>query len=146
MTVNIENEIYGIFLETQVKSKRPVATFWDKIEARMNERGLIAESLADVSGVDKQKISRWKKGQPPKLGDALRAAIALDVSLDYLADDEVPIKNPPASRERIQRIIGLARRLDDKLDNSAVDVLEDALSRDPKSLADYLGGSNRHGS
>ncbi|WP_158633709.1 helix-turn-helix domain-containing protein [Tautonia sociabilis] len=63
----------------------------EKIYRRMVQLGLSQQALSQKSGVSDSEISRLLNGQSkrPGLHNILRLARALEVSLDYLADDEL---------------------------------------------------------
>jgi transcriptional regulator with XRE-family HTH domain len=125
--------------EAEPEGEPTTSTFWAKVESRMGEKGLIAETLAKVSGLDTSKISRLGGGQMPKLADAMKIAIALDVTLDYLAGDG-EIENPPASRERVVDILMVAQKLTWEL---TMRVLVDALARKRESVVAFLDRADR---
>ncbi len=61
-----------------------------KLKNLMNARGLNGQRLARLSRVSDSEISRILQGKSrPGLDNALRLARALEVSLDYLADDTI---------------------------------------------------------
>ncbi|WP_165223940.1 helix-turn-helix domain-containing protein [Aquisphaera insulae] len=66
-----------------------------KLKNLMNTRGLNGQKLARLSQVSDSEISRILQGKSrPGLDNALRLAQALEVSLDYLADDTVDAEPP----------------------------------------------------
>jgi transcriptional regulator with XRE-family HTH domain len=78
-------------------------------------QGLDQSALAEQVGLSRSSISRILSGaQEPKLGLAFLLARALGVSLDYLADDDVPIDAPaqavPLTVDELT-ILKLVRRL-----------------------------------
>lgn len=81
-----------------------------KIAGIIESLGWSDSEAARRVGVSQQTISRWKGGASIKLGDALRLARALGVSLDYLADDamDAPPEPPPAD---LAVILDLVRTL-----------------------------------
>ncbi len=76
----------------------------DKLQHNMRRRGWNQQRLARLSGVSDSEISRiLKQGSVPRLTNALRLARALDVSLDYLADDRQDVdasQETPNPRDR----------------------------------------------
>src|SRR6516164_7120812 len=61
-----------------------------KLKNLMNSKGLNGQRLARISQVSDSEISRILQGKSrPGLDNALRLALALNVSLDYLANDEL---------------------------------------------------------
>ncbi|HKM55185.1 MAG TPA: helix-turn-helix transcriptional regulator [Isosphaeraceae bacterium] len=63
-----------------------------KLKNLMNDRGLNGQKLARLSQVSDSEISRILQGKSrPGLDNALRLALALNVSLDYLANDELDV-------------------------------------------------------
>jgi transcriptional regulator with XRE-family HTH domain len=84
----------------------------EKIYRRMLQLGMSQQALAQKSGVSDSEISRLLNGQSkrPGLHNILRLARALDVSLDFLADDELGADPrsaadslPAAERELLDR-------------------------------------------
>ena len=66
-----------------------------KLKNLMNERGLNGQKLARLSRVSDSEISRILQGKSrPGLDNAVRLALALNVSLDYLANDELDVTPP----------------------------------------------------
>ena len=66
-----------------------------KLKNLMNDRGLNGQKLARLSQVSDSEISRILHGQSrPGLDNALRLALALNVSLDYLANDDLDVAHP----------------------------------------------------
>ncbi|QDV32911.1 helix-turn-helix domain-containing protein [Tautonia plasticadhaerens] len=63
----------------------------EKIYRRMLQLGMSQQALAQKSGVSDSEISRLLNGQSkrPGLHNILRLARALEVSLDFLADDQL---------------------------------------------------------
>ena len=66
----------------------------------MRQLGLSQQALAQKSGVSDSEISRLLKGQSkrPGLQNIFRLARALEVSVDYLADDRL-VADPHSPRE-----------------------------------------------
>jgi transcriptional regulator with XRE-family HTH domain len=66
-----------------------------KLKNLMNDRGLNGQKLARLSQVSDSEISRILQGKSrPGLDNALRLALALNVSLDYLANDKLEVEPP----------------------------------------------------
>jgi transcriptional regulator with XRE-family HTH domain len=66
-----------------------------KLKNLMNDRGLNGQKLARLSQVSDSEISRILQGKSrPGLDNALRLAVALNVSLDYLANDQLDVEPP----------------------------------------------------
>jgi transcriptional regulator with XRE-family HTH domain len=64
----------------------------DKLQLLMNRHGLNGQKLARLSQVSDSEISRILQGKSrPGLDNAFRLARAVNVSLDYLADDSLDI-------------------------------------------------------
>jgi transcriptional regulator with XRE-family HTH domain len=67
-----------------------------KLKKLMNAKGLNGQKLARLAQVSDSEISRILQGKSrPGLENALRLAQALEVSLDFLADDNVDAEPPP---------------------------------------------------
>jgi transcriptional regulator with XRE-family HTH domain len=87
----------------------------DKLLTEMARLGLNGQRLAQRSKVSDSEISRILSGQStPGLENAFRLARAVDVSLDYLADDSLetdPMRasDPLAPEER--RVLDLVQRI-----------------------------------
>ncbi len=72
--------------------------------------------LARVTGIPAQRFTEWKEAKPekprlPTLPQAFKIARALDVPLDYLADDQQDDPPPAALSEEDDRILEIARSL-----------------------------------
>ena len=87
----------------------------DKLQMLMNRHALNGQKLARLSQVSDSEISRILQGKSrPGLDNAFRLAKAVNVSLDYLADDSVEVDaSQPAdllsTEER--KILNLAQKL-----------------------------------
>jgi transcriptional regulator with XRE-family HTH domain len=87
----------------------------DKLQMLMNRQSLNGQKLARLSHVSDSEISRILQGKSrPGLDNAFRLARAVNVSLDFLADDslEVDAAEPAehlSSDER--RILALSQRI-----------------------------------
>ena len=87
----------------------------DKLLTEMARHGLNGQRLAQRSGVSDSEISRILSGQStPGLENAFRLARAVDLSLDFLADDSLeadPLKaaDPLSPEER--RVLDVAARI-----------------------------------
>ena len=92
----------------------------EKLYRRMVQLGMTQQGLSQKSGVSDSEISRLLNGQSkrPGLHNILRLARALDVSLDYLADDDAATDPRPPSaqelspveREMVERVRSLGFR------------------------------------
>lgn len=61
-------------------------SFISRLEMAMNYRGVSVPQLCEMAdGVTRQNINSWKNGSSPRLDKAKAVALALDVSLDFLA-------------------------------------------------------------
>ena len=81
-----------------------MATFGEKIRNIRFERGLSQESLAALLHTSKQVVSHYELGhRTPKIDMAARYATALDVSVEYLVNDELPVVSAPESLEPIEK-------------------------------------------
>jgi transcriptional regulator with XRE-family HTH domain len=86
-----------------------------KLKHLMNARGLNGQRLARLSQVSDSEISRILQGKSrPGLDNALRLARALEVSLDYLADDRIdsePASPADAFSPDERKILSLGQKL-----------------------------------
>ena len=87
----------------------------DKLLTEMARKGLNGQKLAMKSKVSDSEISRILSGQStPGLENAYRLARAVNVSLDYLADDQLevdPIKSSDPLTVEERRLLDLAQRV-----------------------------------
>ena len=87
----------------------------DKLLTEMARKGLNGQKLAMKSKVSDSEISRILSGQStPGLENAYRLARAVNVSLDYLADDQLevdPIKTSDPLTIDERRLLDLAQRV-----------------------------------
>ncbi len=86
-----------------------------KLKHLMNSKGLNGQKLARLSQVSDSEISRILQGKSrPGLDNALRLALALGVSLDYLADDKVD-HEPPEPADALapeeRKVLGLTAKI-----------------------------------
>ena len=92
-------------------------TFAQKLELMIDVRRMSQTRLSRLTGIGQPAISAMTRGERrPYLDQAFRLARALDVSVDYLADDSLAQPEPvPTERERtvweILRAIGYERAL-----------------------------------
>ena len=71
------------------------------IELR-KQNGLSQQDLADRLGVSRQAISRWETGAVQPTADSVRGlAQVLQVSTDYLLNDELDDPTPPRSPQPV---------------------------------------------
>lgn len=87
-----------------------------KLDRRMLELGFSQQALAQKSGVSDSEVSRLLKGQSkrPGLHNILRLARALEVSVDYLADDSLqddPCAELPAIPSEEAALLDLVRTI-----------------------------------
>ena len=102
----------------------------EKILRRMEERGLTQADLARLTKLHPTAVSRVLRGEQRLYVDqALRVAIALDLPLDYLADDS--LESPPPSPTltpdedaclRLVRVLGAQQALQ-RLANPSLELL-----------------------
>ncbi len=87
----------------------------DKLQMLMNRHALNGQKLARLSQVSDSEISRILKGKSrPGLDNAFRLAKAVNVTLDYLADDSVDLdSSQPADLLSVEerKILNLAQKL-----------------------------------
>jgi transcriptional regulator with XRE-family HTH domain len=61
-------------------------TFGWRVKTQREILEMTVEGLADKCGVRSKTVERWERGETePQIDDAARVAVALGVSLDYLA-------------------------------------------------------------
>ncbi|MEW4569192.1 helix-turn-helix transcriptional regulator [Tautonia sp. JC769] len=94
----------------------PAQALARKLDRRMVQLGLSQQALAQKSGVSDSEVSRLLKGQSkrPGLHNILRLARALDVSVDFLADDTLhddPRDDRPAIPPEDEALLELARAI-----------------------------------
>lgn len=82
----------------------------------MLQLGLSQQALAQKSGVSDSEVSRLLKGQSkrPGLHNILRLARALDVSVDFLADDTLqddPFQDLPSAPPEEEAVLELVRSI-----------------------------------
>lgn len=87
-----------------------------KLDRRMLQLGLSQQALAQKSGVSDSEVSRLLKGQSkrPGLHNILRLARALDVSVDFLADDTLqddPFQDLPSAPPEEEAVLELVRSI-----------------------------------
>ena len=87
----------------------------DKLQMLMNRHSLNGQKLARLSQVSDSEISRILQGKSrPGLDNAFRLAKAVNVSLDFLADDALDVEaNPPADHlsPEERKILSLAQKI-----------------------------------
>jgi transcriptional regulator with XRE-family HTH domain len=90
-------------------------TLKDKLQTLMAHNRLNGQKLARMSRVSDSEISRILQGKSrPGLDNAFRLAKALNVSLDYLADDELDIDPAETSDSRMleeQKVLSSAQKI-----------------------------------
>lgn len=62
--------------------------FFDQLQKVCKEKGTSPSAVANKIGKSKSAVTRWKKGQEPSLGDALRAASVLNCDVTDLIGPE----------------------------------------------------------
>jgi transcriptional regulator with XRE-family HTH domain len=87
----------------------------DKLQMLMNRHALNGQKLARLSQVSDSEISRILQGKSrPGLDNAFRLAKAVNVSLDYLADDSVDVdSSQPADHLSAEerKVLNLAQKI-----------------------------------
>src|SRR6516165_12762048 len=86
-----------------------------KLKNLMNNRGLNGQKLARLSQVSDSEISRILQGKSrPGLDNAFRLAKAVNVTLDYLADDSLDAE-PPQPADHLtpdeRRLLTIAQKV-----------------------------------
>lgn len=67
-------------------------SFGDKIKQIRNEKSLTQDALAEIMGVHRQSVSKWEySGGFPTIENLLKLANELDISLDWLFEEELGI-------------------------------------------------------
>jgi transcriptional regulator with XRE-family HTH domain len=97
-----------IFLTATDPPGTVMTKFWEKLEASMDEHGLVAAKLAKLTGVPKNKFTLWKNGSLPGIDDAIKVAKQLGLSLDYMADDSIDEPTGHELSEEQQRLLDIA--------------------------------------
>jgi transcriptional regulator with XRE-family HTH domain len=103
----------------------------DRIKQLRTEAGLSQAELAErIGGSDARQISRYEHGRiTPSLDAAVRIAEALDVSLDYLAIDNVPRRPLHVADHGLAERLGQLAELDDDDRQSLLHMLDALLTR-----------------
>lgn len=92
--------------------------FTERLKTLMKERGINQVKLCELTGLSSAQANYLAKGKTkdPKISTACKIALALDVSLDYLAgliDEPRPIQRGadglPVMSETEERLLGLYR-------------------------------------
>ncbi len=101
----------------------------EKIEKLLSDRGWKQIDLAEAIGVSKQRVSQWMQGTgQPKPYHLLRMARALNVPMEFLADDTMEdIAAQGVSAEEMKvvemaRVLGLEEAKRRLLQAPAVDI------------------------
>jgi transcriptional regulator with XRE-family HTH domain len=129
------------FLDVTDLPGTAMTRFWEKLFARMEERGLIPAKLAGLSGVPKNKFTLWKKGALPGIDDAIKVARHLGVSLDYLADDYLDDPDGHVLSEEQQRLLAIAGEVGVRV---AIELIVLAKRVTPEVMADRATLTNLH--
>lgn len=87
--------------------------FTEKLNKLLSENGLSQRDLVRILGdVSKDKVNRWFTGRSvPDIKEGLRLARALDVPLDYLADDDVDVAEDATGAIEMQALVDVAREV-----------------------------------
>jgi transcriptional regulator with XRE-family HTH domain len=103
----------------------------DRIKQLRTEAGLSQAELAElVGGSDARQISRYEHGRiTPSLDVAIRIAQALNVSLDYLAIEDVPRRPLHIADHGLAERLGQLAELDDDDRQSLLHMLDALLTR-----------------
>lgn len=79
-----------------------------KLEILRKEKGLTEVQLAELAGSKRRTLQEFKKSGDCKVSTAIKYAIALDVTLDYLFSEE--IKEEKKKREEGKEMIKVKRK------------------------------------
>jgi transcriptional regulator with XRE-family HTH domain len=103
----------------------------DRIKQLRTEAGLSQAELAElVGGSDARQISRYEHGRiTPSLDVAIRIAQALNVSLDYLAIEDIPRRPLHIADHGLAQRLGQLAELDDDDRQSLLHMLDALLTR-----------------
>jgi transcriptional regulator with XRE-family HTH domain len=103
----------------------------DRIKQLRAEAGLSQAELAElVGGSDARQISRYEHGRiTPSLDVAIRIAQALNVSLDYLAIEDIPRRPLHIADHGLAQRLGQLAELDDTDRQSLLHMLDALLTR-----------------
>lgn len=72
----------------------------EKVSRLLDERGMIPADLTRLTGIPSGRLSKLAQGQGQlRIPEALRIARALQVSLDFLADDAATNPEPQLSED-----------------------------------------------
>ena len=73
----------------------------EKVKDLMNQQGLNQKQLSKKSGITEPSVCRYLKGErKPRLDIIVNFAKALNVDVEYLLDEDVPVLTPYQSIER----------------------------------------------
>jgi len=103
----------------------------DRIKQLRTEAGLSQAELAQrVGGSDARQISRYENGRiTPSLDATIRIAQALNISIDYLAIDDIPRRPLHIDDHGLSERLALLSELDDEDRTSLLRVLDAMLTR-----------------
>ena len=103
----------------------------DRIKQLRTEAGLSQAELAQRTGTgDARQISRYENGRiTPSLEATIRIAQALNISLDYLAIDDIPRRPLHIDDHGLSERLALLSELDDEDRTSLLRVLDAMLTR-----------------
>jgi len=103
----------------------------DRIKQLRTEAGLSQAELAQRTGTgDARQISRYENGRiTPSLDATIRIAQALNISLDYLAIDDIPRRPLHIDDHGLSERLALLSELDDEDRTSLLRVLDAMLTR-----------------
>jgi transcriptional regulator with XRE-family HTH domain len=103
----------------------------DRIKQLRTEAGLSQAELAQRTGTgDARQISRYENGRiTPSLDATIRIAQALNISLDYLAIDDIPRRPLHIDDHGLTERLALLSELDDEDRTSLLRVLDAMLTR-----------------
>lgn len=94
--------------------------FFDKLKEACKEKGYSPSSLAGDLGLSKSNVTHWKSGKLPSRDTLFRIANKLDVSVEYLIDNEQ--KNSATTES------------DDAMRSEFIDILEMLTDEQAESL------------
>ncbi len=103
--------------------------FYDRLCSICKEKNVNITDLVKQIGMSSGNLSSWKSGKIPRSNTIQKIADHLEVSIDYLLDNEDNKKSPPSLDDRLKNLSPAKKKILEQLDQLEDDYLDLAIAQ-----------------